>query len=127
MIGISKFRIGNYAMFDGLVQKIETSSGLRDSDFLDPIPVSILSFNTIGITGRSEEGGRLRYFFATVKGDGIIVTFQENNFFIITEKVSGIEFPFLRWVHELQNLVEDKTKGSQPTLVGEERRTITVK
>lgn len=127
MAEISRFRLGNYATFDDLIQKIETSTGLSHSRYLNPIPITLSNFEVIGFTQISTLDLTFEYFFGTGEEDGIRVIFSNEITFTISEKVSGVEFPFLKWVHEIQNLVEDRIKDKKQIFIQEGRRTIPVK
>lgn len=122
---VSGFRIGNYASFDGILQRIESQVGLDHSAFLEPLAVTVSNFKLIGYTHHFETDNFLIYFFDTTEGDGISIIFHSETEFVIIEKISKIEYPFLKWVHEVQNLVEDKSTQTTPA-VSSVKRTIIV-
>ena len=125
MIAVSRFRIGNYASFDGLLQRIESQIGLDHSAFLEPLAVTVSNFKLIGFTHHFESDNYLIYFFDTREGDGISIIFRSESDFVIMEKISRIEYPFLKWIHEVQNLIEDKTIQTE-TVENSVKRTIVI-
>jgi hypothetical protein len=129
MNNISAFRLGNYALFDGELQKIVTQTGLDNSAFLEPLPITEEIFVQLGYKPLRPSSDYSVYRFNISEEDGIKVIFNFKQEFLIIEQVSGIEYPFIKWVHELQNVVEDKTLELSGSLskAGSERIEITVK
>lgn len=128
-MSISAFRLGNYALFDGELQVIKTQHGLESSAFLDPVPISVQLFKDLGIKELEETREYSIYLFKTGHKSGISVVFNSRfeSEFLIMEQYTRVEFPFVRWFHELQNLVSDRQsrpgdKSSNKAL----RRTIDV-
>jgi hypothetical protein len=110
---IKEFRIGNYALFDGELQRIETQDGLDSSSFLDPIPITAEVFRQFGYSALEETSDYSIYLFKTTKKRGISVVFDSKGAFIIMEQKTRIEFPFIKCLHELQNLLQDKKQRSK--------------
>ncbi len=100
--------MGNYALFEGALQRIETVAGLESSSYLDPMPISQRHFEELGYRVYRQSTHFTIYLFETLPQDGIAVVFIGEDEFTVREFSSQIEYPFVRWVHELQNLVEDR-------------------
>ena len=118
---ISKFRFGNLAQFDDQLQRINTQTGLENAAFLDPLPITSQILKELECIELTESSENPVYLFKTFQEDGIKVIFGSGQEFIIKEQLSEIEYPFIKWVHELQNLVEDKINKHVFQFMGNER------
>ena len=108
MNDLSTYRIGNNVLYEGRIIKLN-ADGLKNTKYVSPIPLDKVYFERMKMKVFLGDDHCPSYMFNTSEDDGIVVIFHKKKT-IVLEHVSKIEYPFIKHVHEVQNLIEDKRK-----------------
>ena len=107
MRDLSSYRIGNYACYNGKAIKLN-QAGTKNRSFLKPLPLTEKNLIMIGYSPFMQDTISRVYSFDTAEDEAITVVFHNLKGITVMDLTTKQEYS-IKWLHELQNIIEDKT------------------